>query len=78
MDEVVGNITDSLKARSMWAQTLFVWSSDNGGAVHLGGGANSYPLRGGYYNNWEGGTRVAALVKQAHKPIPTTPRLVPN
>ena len=30
--------------------TTQVWSSDNGGAVHLGGGANSYPLRGGYYN----------------------------
>jgi arylsulfatase B len=40
----------------MWEKTLLVWSSDNGGAVHEGGGANAYPLRGGYYNNWEGGT----------------------
>ena len=104
MDEVVGNITNEIKARGMWAYTLLVrretvsnvpfhciqaacrfseadapivlnyrswscrheilpggtdacelpgekvWSSDNGGAVHLGGGANNYPLRGGYYN----------------------------
>lgn len=86
MDEVVGNITDEIKARGMWARTLLVrretlsnvpfcciqaaykfpeadvplrfylmtrvqvWSSDNGGAVHLGGGANNHPLRGGYYN----------------------------
>ena len=52
----------------MWADTLLVWSSDNGGAVHLGGGANSFPLRGGYYNNWEGGTRVSALVNGGFLP----------
>lgn len=46
----------------MWDNTVLLWSSDNGGAVHLGGGANTWPLRGGYYNNWEGGIRVAALV----------------
>lgn len=62
MDTIVGNITTALKAKRMWSSTLLVWSSDNGGAVHLGGGANAYPLRGGYFNNWEGGVRVAALV----------------
>ena len=51
MDESVGRIADALQQRGMWADTLLVWSSDNGGAVHLGGGANSFPLRGGYYNN---------------------------
>ena len=30
--------------------------------MHLHGGANSYPLRGGYMNNWEGGVRVAATL----------------
>ena len=58
MDDAVGNITAALRAREMWGHTLLLWSSDNGGAVHLGGGANTYPLRGGYYNNWEGGIRV--------------------
>ena len=62
MDDAVGNITTALRAREMWGRTLLLWSSDNGGAVHLGGGANTYPLRGGYYNNWEGGIRVAALL----------------
>ena len=47
MDESVGRIADALQQRGMWAETLLVWSSDNGGAVHLGGGANSFPLRGG-------------------------------
>ena len=62
MDDAVGNITSALRTRGMWGHTLLLWSSDNGGAVHLGGGANTYPLRGGYYNNWEGGIRVAALL----------------
>ena len=66
--EIVGNITAELKAKAMWERTFLVWSSDNGGAVHLHGGANSYPLRGGYMNNWEGGIRVAALVNGGFLP----------
>jgi len=62
MDDVVGKIVKALEDQKMWDNTLLLWSSDNGGAVHLGGGANSWPLRGGYYNNWEGGVRVAALL----------------
>merc|ERR1711934_191487 len=62
MDDVVGNITSALHRNGMWENTLLLWSSDNGGASHPGGGANNWPLRGGYYNNWEGGTRVAALL----------------
>eukprot|EP00756_Hemistasia_phaeocysticola_P050712 Hpha_TRINITY_DN25904_c0_g1::TRINITY_DN25904_c0_g1_i1::g.185262::m.185262/K01135/ARSB; arylsulfatase B len=54
MDDAVGNITSALRRKGMWENTLLLWSSDNGGAVHLGGGANTWPLRGGYYNNWEG------------------------
>ena len=62
MDDIVGNLTRALKENGMWTNTLLLWSSDNGGAVHLGGGASSWPLRGGYYNNWEGGIRVSALL----------------
>lgn len=62
MDDVVGDIVDALRTTGHWNRTLVLWSSDNGGAVHLGGGANVYPLRGGYFNNWEGGIRVAALL----------------
>jgi len=68
MDEAVGNITQLLKSRGMWNNTLVLWSSDNGGAVHLAGGANSYPLRGGYLNNWEGGIRVAAALNGGFLP----------
>ena len=44
MDEVVGNVTAALNRTGMWATTLLLWSSDNGGAVHLGGGANVWPV----------------------------------
>lgn len=62
MDEVVGNVTAALHDTGMWDNTLLLWSSDNGGAVHDGGGANVWPLRGGYFNNWEGGIRAAAFL----------------
>lgn len=68
MDEVVGNITHELAAKGMWSNTLLLWSSDNGGAAHLNGGANNYPLRGAYMNNWEGGIRVAALLNGGFLP----------
>ena len=32
----------------MFKETLLVRQADNGGAVHAGGGANAYPLRGGH------------------------------
>ena len=68
MDEVVGNLTAALRETGMWNSTLLLWSSDNGGAVHLGGGANVWPLRGGYENNWEGGVRAAALLSGGFLP----------
>ena len=76
MDDVVGNVTDTLIKRGMWENTLLLWSSDNGGAVHLGGGANVYPLRGGYYNNWEGGIRVAAFLSGGYLPVNATGKVL--
>ena len=36
--------------------------ADNGAAIELGTGAkSSYPLRGGYYSNWQGGVLAAGL-----------------
>ena len=58
-DLYVGKIVAALKANgNMWANTLFVYSSDNGGT---GAGVN-YPLRGEKHTNWEGGMRTAAFV----------------
>jgi len=69
-DEVVGNVTAALRAKSMWESTLFVFSSDNGGPAywsvdpmwHGGGGGNNWPLKGSKASNWEGGVRVPAFV----------------
>lgn len=63
MDEAVYNVTEALKATGMWADTLFVFASDNGGPSLVGGpsNANNYPLRGGKGNDFEGGVRTAAF-----------------
>merc|ERR1711939_409030 len=65
VDTVVGEIVATLRRKNMWANTLLVWASDNGGPVYSigeGGGANNYPLRGGKLSNYEGGFRVPAVV----------------
>jgi len=69
-DASVGNITRALQDKGMWDNTLFVFSSDNGGPVYWsvepsfphGAGANNNPLKGGKISAWEGGVRVAAFV----------------
>eukprot|EP00463_Aulacantha_scolymantha_P005849 TRINITY_DN725_c0_g1_i1.p1 TRINITY_DN725_c0_g1~~TRINITY_DN725_c0_g1_i1.p1 ORF type:complete len:331 (+),score=64.38 TRINITY_DN725_c0_g1_i1:136-993(+) len=75
-DEALGNITNALKARGMWQDTLLVLSSDNGGPnyptrtpsyVHCGG-ANNWPLKGGKVSLFEGGVRVPAFVSGGFVP----------
>eukprot|EP00041_Stephanoeca_diplocostata_P023001 m.557996 g.557996 ORF g.557996 m.557996 type:complete len:626 (+) comp22195_c0_seq1:114-1991(+) len=62
-DHVIDSIVTNLKENGLWANTLFIWTSDNGAAIELDTGAKSaYPLRGGYYTNQDGGVRAPALV----------------
>ncbi|XP_065191775.1 arylsulfatase B-like [Sycon ciliatum] len=68
LDDVIGNLTAALKDRDLWDNTLIVVSSDNGGPVYPGGGANNYPLRGGKVTNWQGGVRVNAFVSGGFLP----------
>jgi arylsulfatase B len=69
LDEVLGNITDALKAKGMWEQTMMVLSSDNGGPMGVAeSGSTNYPLRGAKYSPFEGGTRVAAFASGGFLP----------
>jgi hypothetical protein len=69
LDDIVGDVVGALKSTGMWKHTLFIWSSDNGGAIELDTGMkNNWPLRGGYYTDWEGGIRASALVNGGFLP----------
>ncbi len=59
VDEQIGRVVAALEARGQTEQTLFVFSSDNGGPVNQG--ATNGPLRAGKGTLYEGGTRVAAF-----------------
>lgn len=57
-DVYIGQMVTVLKQKSMWDNTLILYSADNGG---VGLGIN-YPLRGEKHSSWEGGMRTAAFV----------------
>ncbi|KAK3108902.1 hypothetical protein FSP39_018311 [Pinctada imbricata] len=60
MDEAIGNITQALKDRNMFDDTLILFTADNGGWPTFAG--NNYPLRGSKITIFEGGTRAASFI----------------
>ena len=41
------DIVGAIKSKGLWDNLLYVASSDNGGPISTGRGANNYPLKGG-------------------------------
>jgi arylsulfatase A-like enzyme len=65
LDESVGRIMNKLDELHLAENTNIVFTSDNGGAVHLGQprATSNFPLRNGKGTAYEGGLRVPLLVK---------------
>ncbi len=59
-DVIIGEIINSLKLNNLWENTLIVFTSDNGGDITITG--CNYPLRGTKGVEFDGNTRVIALI----------------
>ncbi|KAG8199694.1 hypothetical protein JTE90_022143 [Oedothorax gibbosus] len=64
LDHSVGEIFEALEKSKMLDNTIFIFTTDNGGAVDGTDGClgSNYPLRGSKYNLWEGGVRGVSFV----------------
>jgi N-acetylgalactosamine-6-sulfatase len=63
MDEGIGAVLDELEKHELAADTIVVFTSDNGGSVH----ARNAPFSGKKSEIWEGGTRVPCIVRWPRK-----------
>lgn len=58
LDKQIKVLTDALKDKGMYDNTLIVFMSDNGGKLKNNASANNHPLKGGKGDVDEGGIRV--------------------
>lgn len=65
MDEQIGQIRAALAAKGMTANTLLIFSSDNGGAEY--GGADNGSLRAAKGDLYEGGVRVPSVAAWSNR-----------
>lgn len=62
-DAGVEATVEAMRSEYAWHDTVFIFSSDNGGLSTKKGGASNYPLMGQKNTMWEGGIRVATLLR---------------
>ena len=60
LDDSMLAVVDTIKSLGMWSNSVWVFTTDNGG--NLGGGGNNWPLRGGKFTFWEGGVRGRCFI----------------
>ncbi|MDJ0847756.1 MAG: arylsulfatase [Myxococcota bacterium] len=63
MDQAIGRVLDALDSEGIANDTIVLFFSDNGGAAYAMGGADNVPLRGGKGETFEGGIRVASVLR---------------
>jgi hypothetical protein len=74
VDEAIGNLSRTLRLKGMWADSLVVWSSDNGGPSDH---EPNFPLRGSKGSDFEGGVRAIAFVAGGILPDAVRGRSIP-
>ena len=62
LDDAVGRITEKVEALGLERDTLIIFASDNGGALHTGATDNA-PLKGGKFTNFEGGLNIPFMLR---------------
>ncbi|MFP4551534.1 MAG: sulfatase-like hydrolase/transferase, partial [Spirochaetales bacterium] len=62
LDDAVAQILDAVERQGIAAETMIIFTSDNGGTSYLGVTDNG-PLAGGKFTNFEGGTAVPFLIR---------------
>jgi arylsulfatase A-like enzyme len=78
VDESLGRIIDSLKAKGIYDETIIILTSDHGGLSNAGVNnkrplaTSNYPLRAGKGHMYDGGLRVPVIVHWPGKVIPGT------
>lgn len=61
LDFEIQRVTQALKDKHMWDDTILIFTTDNGGMPVVGG--FNYPFRGMKSESWDGGVRGPAFIR---------------